>query len=102
MIETAAGVENIEEILRVNCLDAIFIGPYDLSASLGVLADFQHQIFLDALHEVKAAADKYQVALGMHVVEPNVSLVRERISEGYTFVARSMDSVFLRQSARYE
>ena len=42
MIETKLGLENIKEILLVQGLDAILIGPYDLSASLGLTGEISH------------------------------------------------------------
>ena len=45
MIETAKGMENIDEILDVKGLDAIIVGPYDLSASIGKTAQFESKEF---------------------------------------------------------
>lgn len=102
MIETRTGLANINEILEVEGLDAILVGPYDLSASLGIAAQFGHKKFKAALNKIGNAAKVKNIPLGIHVVEPSVSELKSRISEGYQFLAYSIDSVMLRQAANYE
>ena len=46
MIENSKALDNLNEILKTKYLDGIFIGPYDLSASLGIPGDFENKIFL--------------------------------------------------------
>lgn len=99
MIETRAGLANIEEILTADGLDALMIGPYDLSASLGVVADFQHPSYRSALDEISLKASKRNIALGTHVVEPNPVLLTEAFANGFVFCAYGIDSVFLSRSA---
>lgn len=53
-IETKAGVENIEEILAVQGMDGVFVGPNDLSCDLGCIGDLAP--ILDAMQKVAAAA----------------------------------------------
>ena len=53
MIETQKGVENIREILDSGVVDAIMVGPYDLSASYGITGDFENKLFNDKLKEIK-------------------------------------------------
>ena len=95
MIETYTAVENLEEILSYEYLDAILIGPYDLSASLGICGDFQSEIFISALNKIKNKCKKYNVPFGMHLVEPSKLKLKDLIDEGSTFIAYSMDSVML-------
>jgi 2-dehydro-3-deoxyglucarate aldolase len=102
LIETKKGVKNIDEILDVEGLDAIMIGPYDLSASLGKTADFQSKEFLDALEKISNSANSKKIPYGIHIVEPSMTELEQRIKEGYKFLAYSMDSVMLRESANLE
>ena len=53
MIENSKALDNLDEILKIKYLDGIFIGPYDLSASLGIPGDFENKIFLDAIKYIK-------------------------------------------------
>lgn len=95
MIESVKGIENLDEILQTKFLDAIFIGPYDLSASLGCPGDFKNKIFIKALKKIKTECKKYNIPLGIHVVEPNRTNLQKIIEEGYNFIAYSMDTRFI-------
>ena len=78
------------------------IGPYDLSASLGKTADFQSKEFLDALEKISNSANSKKIPYGIHIIEPSRTQLEQRIKEGYKFLAYSMDSVMLRESANFE
>lgn len=100
MIEHIRAVQNLEEVLKVPGLDAILIGPYDLSASMGLTAQFQHADFLAAMGRIRALCERRQIACGVHVVAPVPSELQQRLDEGYRFIAYSIDSVFLAQSSK--
>jgi 2-dehydro-3-deoxyglucarate aldolase len=95
MIEHAKAVANLDEILSVDGLDAILIGPYDLSASLGHTADFDSAAFVEAMGRVRTLCDLRRVPCGVHVVMPERELLAKRLDEGYRFIAYSIDAVFL-------
>jgi 4-hydroxy-2-oxoheptanedioate aldolase len=65
MIESREGVENVEEIAAVPEVDVLFIGPYDLSLSLGIVEQFENSIFWNAVERIVAAARKSNVAVGL-------------------------------------
>ena len=66
-IETAKAVENIDEILSSGGLDVIFIGPYDLSTSLGVSGQLDHPLVVNSIEEVIAKAKAHHLTLGGYV-----------------------------------
>jgi 2-keto-3-deoxy-L-rhamnonate aldolase RhmA len=65
MIESREGVENVEAIAAVPEIDVLFIGPYDLSLSLGIMEQFENPIFWKAVEKIIAAAKKSNVAVGL-------------------------------------
>ncbi|MGE4284739.1 MAG: HpcH/HpaI aldolase/citrate lyase family protein [Clostridia bacterium] len=65
-IETKLSVDNAEAIAATPGIDALLIGPNDLSISLGIPGDFFNPIELDAIAHVAAACKKNQKAFGMH------------------------------------
>jgi 2-dehydro-3-deoxyglucarate aldolase len=95
MIENRQGYENLEKIINVDGLDAIFIGPYDLSASLGMPGDFESAVFREILMEISSTCASHGVPYGIHVVEPDSNLMNQRIKAGYTFIAYSIDAQIL-------
>ena len=96
MIEHIDAIKNLDDILKVEGLDAILIGPYDLSASMGVPAKFEDKFFLDNIDLIKEKAKIAKIACGVHIVRPLKSDLLEKIKNGYRFLAYSIDSVFIR------
>mgnify|MGYP001422555022 CR=1 FL=1 len=100
MIENIKGLENLDDILSTKYLDSIFIGPYDLSASLGCPGDFNNKKFIAAINIIKSKCKKYRIPYGIHVVEPNKKTLTKTIKEGYNFIAFSMDTRFIIDSIK--
>lgn len=102
MIEHVRAVENLDAILGVRGLDALLIGPYDLSASMGLTAQFDQPEFVQAMQRIRARADAHKMPCGVHVVSPSREQLQQRIGEGYRFLAYSIDAVMLRSVASGE
>lgn len=86
-IETRDGVENAEEIAAVEGIDALLIGPNDLSIALGVPGDLTNPIELEAIAKVAAACKKHGKAFGLHA---GVGLL-EKFKDDLTLVMCSTD-----------
>ncbi|MFQ3620175.1 MAG: aldolase/citrate lyase family protein [Spirochaetales bacterium] len=100
MIETKKGVENVEQILSVEGVDGVFIGPYDLSLSYGIPGNLTDPIMQTARNKVLAACKRLGKAAGIHVVQSDAASIHATLAEGFTFVALSMDTLFLDRGAR--
>lgn len=99
MIESSNGVKNLEEILAEK-VDAIMIGPYDLSCSLGVKADFDSVEFKKCIEEILELCNKFCVPAGLHIVHSTSSSIQRSIATGYQWLACGIDTVFLRDASR--
>jgi len=99
-IEHIDAVRNIDAILSVPGVDAVFVGPYDLTASMGITAQFQHPDYLKARDSVLKACQRHKTAAGIHVVEPNPMELSRRVAEGYRFLAYSLDITILLRAAQ--
>lgn len=95
MIENKMGLQNIDNIIKVEGLDAILIGPYDLSASLGQTGNFENHLVVSAMKKILNLCKTTNISCGLHIVQPEKQQLINRIKEGYTFLPFSMDSVFL-------
>lgn len=99
-IEHIDAVNNIYEIFSIDDIDGYIIGPYDLSASLGIHGELNNSKVLDAEKIVLKAAKKYNKIAGIHVVNIDIKLVIEKINLGYKFIAIGTDFLFLGNSCK--
>jgi len=90
-IEHIDAINNIDEILSVEGVNAAFLGPYDLTASMGIAGEFENIAYLKACKVFLATCQKYSVLAGIHVVEPEPEQVLARIGDGYNMIAYSLD-----------
>jgi 2-dehydro-3-deoxyglucarate aldolase len=95
MIEHHRAVGELESILSVEGLDAILVGPYDLSASMGLTSQFDHPDFCATMKKILTLAAEKAIPAGVHVVAPSPEQLRQRMDEGYRFIAYSIDAAML-------
>jgi 2-keto-3-deoxy-L-rhamnonate aldolase RhmA len=69
-IETVEGLRNVDEILSVPGVDAVWIGQFDLTASMGIPAQFDHPKFLEASALILAACKRHKKAATLAVMNP--------------------------------
>ncbi|WP_031470239.1 HpcH/HpaI aldolase family protein [Sciscionella sediminilitoris] len=90
MIETAAGLENVEEIATVPGVDALYVGPYDLTLAVGGIDNALKRILVTAHRNGKAA--------GIHADDGDTAA--ERLALGFDFVSIEGDLPHLEQIAQ--
>jgi 2-dehydro-3-deoxyglucarate aldolase len=99
-IEHIEAVKNIEEIITTEGIDGTIVGPYDLSGSMGYPGAFERDDVKEAIKRVEVACKEYNKPYGFHVIESDPARLEQRIDEGCTFLAYSLDFFFLGDSAR--
>lgn len=97
-VESAEGVGNAQAIASVPGIDSIFIGPFDLAASLGHMAEPTHPEVREAMSEVRAACLRAGKKLGIFGVD--AAAVEPFLADGYTLIAVSADTLLLAEAAR--
>jgi len=99
-IEHIEAVDNLEEILNVEGVDAFIIGPYDLSCSMGIPGEFENPEFIKVIDKIVLTGLKMKVTSGLHVVEPDTKKLDAAVNAGHKFIAYSVDSRMLDVTAR--
>ena len=94
-IEHINAVKNIDKIFSVEGIYGYFIGPYDLSASIGKPGAYNEKKIIESLEIVKKAGIKHGIKAGYHVIEPNFEEVLKKRKEGYDIIGVSLDMLFL-------
>lgn len=100
MLEHIDAVRQADAILATPGLDAAFIGPYDLSASMNLAGQLEHPEVLAAQQTILDACRRQKVAPGLHVVPVDPAEVRRRVEAGYRFIACGLDTLFVRDGCR--
>jgi 4-hydroxy-2-oxoheptanedioate aldolase len=88
-IEGKAGLEAFDDIVQVPGIDVLFVGPYDLSQSLGVPGQVEHPKVMDAIREMQVKAARRQVVLGTFCDTPEQ--LQQRKAAGFKYLAYSVD-----------
>lgn len=94
-IEHIDAIQDLELILQIEGIDGTFIGPYDLSGSLGKPGKWSEPDVIQALSKYEETVKKFDKWVGFHVIQPDIKLVKEKIDKGYNFIAFSLDVLFL-------
>ena len=100
MIETRDALEHLEEIVSVEGLDAVYIGPGDLSLALGFTPRFDQEeaVVVEAIEHILATANAHGVVAGIHNASPEYAL--KMIGKGFRFVTVGSDARFMAAGAQ--
>ncbi len=94
-IESAAALERVDEIAAVEGVDALWVGQYDLTASLGIPGDFDNPLFLEALEAVVACCRRRDKAAAM--ATDDLEHARRLLDQGFRCLAYGHDLTLYRR-----
>lgn len=97
-IESAQGIENIEEILRVQGLDGVVIGPNDMSLEMGILGQYNHPMMQEAIQTVSVAAQAAGRWSG--IISANKSLLKQCAALGMQFMSWNSEIGMISESGK--
>lgn len=97
-IETLEALDNLEEIASVDGINGVFVGPSDLSASMGYLADTSNSVVQDKLAEIAEMCRKIEVPAG--ILATGGPDGQRYFDMGYSFVGMGSDSGLLKNATR--
>jgi 2-keto-3-deoxy-L-rhamnonate aldolase RhmA len=97
-IESVGALENVREIAAIPGVDVLFVGPSDLSTSMGIPGQFDAPELLAAFDAVIAAAREQKISVA--ILAGDLSRVEPLSARGFDFIAVGSDSSLLRGAAR--
>ena len=95
--EHQTAVENIEKTVQIEGIDAVLIGPYDLSASYGKMGQLDDPLVVDAIAHVTNVCQQANVPLGIFGLSPDA--VAPYLRQGYRLIVAGVDTLLLGQAA---
>jgi 2-keto-3-deoxy-L-rhamnonate aldolase RhmA len=96
MIESVRGVENLDAICSIPGVNAVFVGPNDLTTNMGIPNEYDHPDLVAMIQRIIDTADRHHVAAGSWFGKPDQML--RTIRQGARFVVYSNDSSMLRDA----
>lgn len=99
-IEHIDAVNAIDAICAVPGVDAVFIGPYDLSGTMGLMGQVRHPDVEAAVARVLYVAQQAGVVAGLLIGDPQPGEVARRVAEGFRLISVGVDSLMLVNAAR--
>lgn len=97
-VETREILDHLDEVAALDGVDALFIGPSDLSMSLGIFGQFDHPLYLEALEATAAAARKAGKQTGILLFNPDD--YQRYHAQGMRMIACGSDGTFVAEGAR--
>ena len=97
-IESPEAVEVVEEIAAIDGIDVLFVGPSDLSYSMGMFRQFEEPAFRDAIARVNDAARAAGKATGIFLTD--VAQVPAALADGFQMIALGSDGGYMMAAAR--
>jgi len=97
-VETEATLDAVEGIAATEGVDVLFVGPMDLSVSMGIPVQYDHARFRDALAKVAGACRSAGKAAGILLGRPEQ--IRDTLAAGFTFVGLGSDGGVLAQGMK--
>ena len=99
-IEHYKAIKNLEQIIKIEGVSGTIIGPYDLSGSIGLPGQYDKPEVRELLDTYEKICKEHNSPLGFHVVPSDYNLVLDKIKLGYSFIAFSLDTLFLGTQCR--
>jgi 2-keto-3-deoxy-L-rhamnonate aldolase RhmA len=96
--EHARPVEDIESIVKVEAIDAVLLGPYDLAASLGRMGRIDDPVVTDAIDHVTKSCKAAGIPHGYFGISAQANC--PYMERGHTMIATGVDTLFLAGAAR--
>lgn len=98
-IESVPAVEKLDELLSIDGLDGVFIGPHDLSINMGIPEQYDHPEFIETVKYIIEKSREHTLGVGIHFsLEPERQLYW--INEGVNIVIHSSDMALFSQKLR--
>jgi len=98
--ENQACLENLDAICQIPGIDVIFLGPYDMSQSMGITGQVTHPRIQEAAEKVVATSKKHGKVAG--IFAGSGAIAKERAAQGFQYIALSMDTVLFAAKCKQE
>lgn len=96
--ETAEAIANLDEMLSVEHVDVVFVGPFDLTQALGVIGEPSHPKVLEAIAMIVAKVRAAGKSAG--IIAPNAAEANRLIAQGFNYIVLGSDQAFIQGTGK--
>jgi 4-hydroxy-2-oxoheptanedioate aldolase len=96
--ETAEAIKNLDEMLSVEGVDVMFVGPFDLTQALGVIGEPNHPKVLEAIDMICKKTRAAGKAAG--IIAANAESARKLIEQGFQYIIVGSDQAFIQNMGK--
>ena len=100
MIEHIDALKELDKIFSHKGVNAVLVGPYDLSGSMNIPGQFDNPEFNKVVDYINQKAKKHAVTMGIHEIHPTKEKIHSYIKNGYKFIACGMDTTFILEKSK--
>ncbi len=99
-VESVAAIENLEQLIAVEGVDGVFLGPHDITVSMGIPTEYQNPLFIDTVEDIARRCRRCSVGLGLHFPLLNFGeeIVRRWMEAGMNWIINGADIVVMRET----
>jgi 4-hydroxy-2-oxoheptanedioate aldolase len=98
--ESKESLEVLEDICKIPEIDVIFLGPFDMSQSMGVPGQTTHPLVQDAAKKVVEITSRYGKAAGVYA--GSAMAAKDRVEQGFRYIAMGEDAIFFGEKCKQE
>lgn len=102
MIESPAGVRNLPALLAVPGVDAVLIGPHDLTVSHGIAEQYDHPLFVETVERIISISRAHSIGVGMHFISGTLDWAVQWAQKGFNFISYRGDTLFVARGIQGE
>ena len=99
-IESVPAIDNLDAILDINQIDAIQIGPHDLTSSMGIPEDYENKQYLKSIELIFNKARKKNIGAGIHSICGNLKYQKKLIDLGANMIIYKADALILSEELK--
>ncbi|MEA4935313.1 2-dehydro-3,6-dideoxy-6-sulfogluconate aldolase [bioreactor metagenome] len=100
MIEHIDSIQDLDKIFSCPEINAVFVGPYDLSGSMGIPGEFDNPKFIGVIDLINRKAVEHRITMGFHEVHPTPEKINKLVESGVRFIACGIDTIFLIEKSK--
>ena len=99
-IESMEAIDNLEELITVDGVDGVFLGPHDITVSMGIPTEYNNPLFLNTIEDIVRRCRRHSVGVGLHtlLLTLDEQYLRRLLDAGMNWILNGADITVMRDA----